>query len=435
MEKIKELAEKIYHHKTKEYFDEVLSSFENENYRSCIVMLYSVVICDLVFKLTDLKEIHNDKKAEKILSDLKAGKEENPVSPEWESKLIEKSFTEAKILENDVYTHIDTLKRYRNLSAHPVLNSMDILYKPNKELAESMNINILEGLLTKPPTLTKNVFSPFMDEIERIKNEFSNTERLKTYLESKFFIHFNKELTEYIFKHLWKAVFKSSSEREKQNREANYKVLLIIYQKYQDTLFDSIKKQASFFSDFLDKEIIITKLIDFLGRYPEVFHTLEDHCKELLKIRVSKDVEKSIKAVFFSDSLKNHLKYIDSLINGGNCYYHQPYTHVHTLQTNEVNFLYELAKKEGCINDFYNLMVSHYYHSYSFDTATITFKTCIEPYYKDFNREHFETLLKEANENYQCHGGRNGDRNMELLEPAKKVMPEVDFEETYGNLF
>ncbi len=102
-----------------------------------------------------ITHFHNDEKAEKILSDLKAGKEENPVSPEWESKLIEKSFTEAKILENDVYTHIDTLKRYRNLSAHPVLNSMDILYKPNKELAESMNINILEGLLTKPPTLTK----------------------------------------------------------------------------------------------------------------------------------------------------------------------------------------------------------------------------------------------------------------------------------------
>ena len=78
------------------------------------------------------------------------------------------------------------------------------------------------------------MFSPFMDEIERIKNEFSNTERLKTYLESKFFIHFNKELTEYIFKHLWKAVFKSSSEREKQNREADYKVLLIIYQKKKD---------------------------------------------------------------------------------------------------------------------------------------------------------------------------------------------------------
>lgn len=436
MEKIKELAENIYHHKTKEYFNEVLSSFENENYRSCIVMLYSVVICDLVFKLTDLKEIHNDTKAERILSDLKAGKEEDPVSPEWESKLIEKSFKEAKILENDVYTHIDTLKKYRNLSAHPVLNSMDILFKPNKEWAESMNINLLEGLLTKPPTLTKNVFSPFMEEIERIKNEFSNTERLKTYLESKFFIHFNKELTEYIFKQLWKAAFKSSGERETQNREANYKVLIIIYQKYQDALFDSIKKQASFFSQFLDEETVITKLLDFLGRYPEIFHTLEDHCKELLKTHVSKDIKKKIKAVFISDSLKDHLKSIDSEIHSVSyAMYNQPYIQDYKLKHDEVNFLYEVATKEKCTNEFYDLMISHYYHSGSFDDATSSFKKCIEPFYKDFNREHFEILLKEANKNDQCYEGRNGDRNMVLLEPAKELMPEVNFEETYGNLF
>ncbi|WP_257133424.1 hypothetical protein [Bacillus wiedmannii] len=105
---IQELAGKIHHHKTKEYFEEVLSSFENGNYRSSVVMLYTVVICDLVFKLRDLKEIHNDTKAEKILEDLEVEKEENPVSPVWENQLIEKSFREAKILENDVYTHIET---------------------------------------------------------------------------------------------------------------------------------------------------------------------------------------------------------------------------------------------------------------------------------------------------------------------------------------
>jgi hypothetical protein len=74
-----------------------MNSFENENYRSSVVMLYTVVICDLVFKLTDLEEIHGDAKAEKILKDLEVKKEENPVSPAWEAELIEKSFKESKI--------------------------------------------------------------------------------------------------------------------------------------------------------------------------------------------------------------------------------------------------------------------------------------------------------------------------------------------------
>ena len=38
----------IYFQKTREYFDEVLSSYANGNYRSAVVMLYSVAICDLL---------------------------------------------------------------------------------------------------------------------------------------------------------------------------------------------------------------------------------------------------------------------------------------------------------------------------------------------------------------------------------------------------
>ena len=82
-------------------------------------MLYTVVICDLVFKLNDLRDIHNDEKASKILDDLEVDREENPVSSDWENNLIEKSFREAKLLENDVYTHISTLKKVSQLIRTP----------------------------------------------------------------------------------------------------------------------------------------------------------------------------------------------------------------------------------------------------------------------------------------------------------------------------
>lgn len=35
--------------KTKEYFNEVLSSYQNGNYRSSIVMLWSVAVCDELY--------------------------------------------------------------------------------------------------------------------------------------------------------------------------------------------------------------------------------------------------------------------------------------------------------------------------------------------------------------------------------------------------
>ncbi|ASS96630.1 hypothetical protein [Peribacillus simplex] len=385
--------------------------------------------------MTDLEEIHGDVKAEKILKDLEVDKEENPVSPGWEAELIEKSFKEAKLLENDVYTHIETLKKYRNLAAHPVLNSMDILYRPNKELTESLIKNMLEGLLIKHPLFTKNVFSPFMDEVERIKNDFPTQERLKTYLESKFFAHFNKELTEYMFKNLWKIVFKNDGEQEKRNRKINHDVLLIIYNKYQNILFEYIKKEPAFFSDFLDKESILTYLIDFLSLYPEVYFLLQEHTQELLKNRVEKNTSWLVRSIFISNSLKEHFKYIDSKIHSTGSYYNQPYIQTHWLTKDDVAFFNELAKEKGIVNEFYDLMISHYYHTGSYDGADISFERCIRPFYEEFNKEQYETLLSETNYNPQCYDGKYGSRNKILLEVAKKVMPDIDLEGTYTNIF
>ena len=60
-------VEEIYFAKTKEYFQEVMSSYSIGNYRSATVMLYSVAICDLLFKLQELKDMYNDTVANEIL--------------------------------------------------------------------------------------------------------------------------------------------------------------------------------------------------------------------------------------------------------------------------------------------------------------------------------------------------------------------------------
>ena len=61
-------AEHIHDKRTKELFREVVSSYEHKNYRSAIVMLYTVVICDLIYKMQDLEDIYQDEKAKDILS-------------------------------------------------------------------------------------------------------------------------------------------------------------------------------------------------------------------------------------------------------------------------------------------------------------------------------------------------------------------------------
>jgi hypothetical protein len=81
------ISEKIHFGKTKEYFDEVVTSYQNQCYRSSVVMLWSVVICDLVYKLQNLVDQYGDTIASSILEDIKKIQTDDPKSPNWELKL------------------------------------------------------------------------------------------------------------------------------------------------------------------------------------------------------------------------------------------------------------------------------------------------------------------------------------------------------------
>lgn len=82
--------DKIYFAKTKEYFNEVLSSYITKNYRSSIVMMYSVAVCDIMLKLEELRDSYNDTVASGILEKIqKSMDEQNGSKSKWEWQLIE----------------------------------------------------------------------------------------------------------------------------------------------------------------------------------------------------------------------------------------------------------------------------------------------------------------------------------------------------------
>ena len=130
---IEQNAENIYHHKTREYFQEVLQSYVSGSYRSAVVMLYSVVMCDLIYKLQDLKELYNDKTAQSILDKIEQEQKNKPDSGSWETVLIDEIKSRTHLLEQSDKVNLDSLRQHRHLSAHPVLNQQDLLSTPNQE--------------------------------------------------------------------------------------------------------------------------------------------------------------------------------------------------------------------------------------------------------------------------------------------------------------
>ena len=67
---IERQVEKITNVKTKEMFTEVYQLYAIHNYRACIVMLWSCIVCDLLYKLEESVVLHNDSIAKNILEDV-----------------------------------------------------------------------------------------------------------------------------------------------------------------------------------------------------------------------------------------------------------------------------------------------------------------------------------------------------------------------------
>jgi len=74
-------AEQISDQRTKDYFQEVLGSFINGNYRSAVVMLWSVVVADFVYKLQALRDLYQDPTAIAILDAIEAKQQRIPLVP------------------------------------------------------------------------------------------------------------------------------------------------------------------------------------------------------------------------------------------------------------------------------------------------------------------------------------------------------------------
>ncbi len=191
---IEQRATQIFDARSKEYFSEVLSCYAAGNHRSAVVMLWSVVVCDLLFKLQHLVDLYGDDKAKAILADIGKLQEDNERSPVWEIKLVESVAEQTQLLDIAERENLLHLQRQRHLAAHPVVNANFQLHRPNRDTARALIRNALDGLLTKAPILSKQIVGDLVEDLEQASGILIDDKKLKAYLESKYFSRFNPEV-------------------------------------------------------------------------------------------------------------------------------------------------------------------------------------------------------------------------------------------------
>lgn len=183
---LERISEQIHYGKTKDYFQEVLSSYNNGNYRSSVVMLWSVAICDIVYKLQNLIDLYDDAAAKEILRVVTTIQNEDYKSSAWEIKLLDEVHDKTYLLDSSEYEDLRYLQKQRHLSAHPVLNSERELHSPNKETVRSLLRNTLEGLLIKPPFYTQRIMKELLEDLAESADILNDEKKVKKYIESRY---------------------------------------------------------------------------------------------------------------------------------------------------------------------------------------------------------------------------------------------------------
>ncbi len=242
--------------RTRESIKEVLSCFYSDNMRSAVVMLYATVISDLYYKLHDLNEIYNDGGAKKILDYVTQEWENNKISPAWESEMPKRCHKQNKILMNDSYAHFQHLQTERNLCAHPAMDGSFNLYRPNAATVQGLILDMMTGVLCKPSFMSKELFNTFTDDIIKANDLFVQKDQLLNYIKAKYLDKINNEREEYyIFKKLWKLVFKETDETSINYRDASYNILELIFERNLSFIKDKVSEEKDYYSSQINRRI------------------------------------------------------------------------------------------------------------------------------------------------------------------------------------
>ncbi|WP_426126745.1 hypothetical protein [Pseudomonas sp. DWP1b1] len=386
-------SEKIHYGKTRDYFKEVLSSYHNENYRSAVVMLWSVAVCDIVYKLQNLIDLYEDASAKEILDDLGRMQKADPRSPAWELKLIDDVSEKTHLLDTAEYENLRHLQRQRHLSAHPVLNAERELHSPNKETVRSLLRNTLDDVLTKPPFYTQHILNELLEDIAESKELLNNRKKLKKYTESRYFDRTTQAVELNLFRSIWKIVFKIENEKCNKNRLINLQVLEVIAKKNRTELVKTVQGDIDFYSNIANTGEPIQYLTFFLSQHNELFSILSEAARLKIEHCVANNEVGKTLGWFIKGDLIQHGDDVENWIR----------TEKPIFAPEQFDVLLQISDSEEWQNKFCKIASTYYGSSTSYDQADSRFQVSIPKYINLFNENSIIDLAQKIENNSQCH--------------------------------
>lgn len=405
-------AERIVDPRSRIYFEEVSRSYANHCYRSAIVMLWSVVVCDLIYKLQSLRDLHNDTKAGNLLNDVEAKRSVNPNSPDWEAFLLDEVLTRTEILEPPEHAQLKHLQTLRHLSAHPVLSAADLLFRPTKEDTRAQIRIALDALLLKPPLFSKRVVNALVQDIADNKELLISRDKLKTYLEARYLRNMRVEIELEIVRALWKFCFRLEDANTIAHRAINTEALAVLYRRNSAAIQEMITQAPDHFSDVGPSADALDALVDLLGEFPELHASLSSSAHILIDGRVDANINNLLNARFNYPDPEEHIQAVAA----------KPATELEELADGTWGSFLRGASDDGLIDDAVRVAIRVYGESGSYDAADKRFSSLVLPALPYLSSVTAEELLGAIDTNSQTYGRSRAYSDHPLVKEAAEAL-------------
>ncbi|MCH7328170.1 hypothetical protein [Acinetobacter modestus] len=401
---------------TRELFKEVYSSYTIGNYRSAVVMLWSIIVTDLLLKLKDLDNIYDDPKAKEVLKKFKEEQEKNPTSSKWEEKIIDIFQNDFNFFETYESERMRYLQKIRHVSAHPVVDAFDSLFVPTREEVISLMRAALESVLLKDPLFSSRIIDVIISDLKNINGTITTYEDLKKFIESKYLKKISPPILTKLLKTLWKFSFKLENQDADINRKINLATLNVIAKIRKDQFQLYLENEKEWISNIDTSEKLSIALLTLISYNRWMLKLLTEEAQSIIKnLLVTKSTSYKYYSFFIllHENIFDYLKFLQN----------NPYKVTEEYFRN----LRKDCIEHGILDEYYKTCIFIYTNSMNFDRSDTNFQEYILPYLNDFSIEHLKLLINLANDNEQtCY--RSKARSDHSLIRDKILALESDFD-------
>ena len=416
--------------------EEVISTYNNCEYRSCIVMLYATTFADALDKIRTMSEVYQNEKAEKFLEEYNKGRNNNRAYSALEREV--KEFIVDSGLINDIEEkQWEHLKDYRDYCAHPVVERDYGLISPNEEQVRMHIRNMFEALFLKDAILTDNkVFEEFLGKAEDFYDR-NQLDGLEEYVNTRYIRKLDLNTKGKFIKNLWKFSFYIDGDAEcDKYRRVAYRVIIWIIQSDKSDILKFIEENISYFNGKIRYQEVITEknsynlkfyenrtlaLIYLLYRVPEIYGILSEDNQTEIKSVVKKNINLILMAPYLFENSQKHVNRIIKELKDDNCL-----IPVFLNELREKGYKrYDYEYNELVIYYFYNCQNSNQW-SPDWNLINLTYNHIVSDAIPFFTFNQMDSFLKQLPESYE-QATCMGKMANQIIDIIKKKGYEIDF--------